>query len=83
VTADIRARIEVFIRDSLLLGDESRMPAGGDSLVETGVIDSTGVLELIEFVEQEFDITVADAETVPANLDGIDQLVAFVERKTA
>jgi acyl carrier protein len=83
VTADIRTRIEGFILDSLLLGDASRMPAGGDSLVETGVIDSTGVLELIEFVEQEFGITVGDAETVPANLDGIDQLVAFVERKTA
>jgi acyl carrier protein len=83
VTAEIRARIESFILDALLLGDDSRMPSGSDSLVESGVIDSTGVLELIEFVEQEFGITVADTETVPANLDGIDQLVAFVERKTA
>lgn len=83
MTAEIRDRIEGFIRDSLLLGDESRMPSGSDSLVESGVIDSTGVLELIEFLEQEFGIAVADTETVPANLDGIDQLVTFVERKTA
>jgi acyl carrier protein len=82
VETETRRRIEGFILDSLLLGDASRMPASSDSLVETGVVDSTGVLELIEFLEQEFGISVDDSETVPANLDGIDQLVAFVQRKT-
>lgn len=80
---DARQRIEGFILDSLLLGDASRMPGPSDSLIESGVVDSTGVLELIEFLEQEFGIHVDDAETVPANLDGIDRLVAFVQRKTA
>jgi acyl carrier protein len=83
VETETRRRIEGFILDSLLLGDASRMPASSDSLVETGVVDSTGVLELIEFLEQEFGISVDDSETVPANLDGIDQLVAFVQRKTS
>ncbi|WP_029145917.1 acyl carrier protein [Microbacterium luticocti] len=80
--ADVSQRIEGFILDSLLLGDTSRMPGSGDSLIESGVIDSTGVLELIEFLEQEFDIAVDDAETVPANLDSVDNLVAFVQRKS-
>ena len=81
--ADIRDRLEKFILEDLLLADESRMPAPTDSLVETGVIDSTGILELIQFLEEEFGVQVADEETVPENLDGIDRLEAFVARKTA
>lgn len=81
--ADIRDRLEKFILEDLLLADESRMPAPADSLVETGVIDSTGILELIEFLEQEFGVRVADDETVPQNLDGIERLEVFVSRKMA
>lgn len=83
VGGDTRHRIERFIVDSLLLGDAGQLPGPSESLLEAGVIDSTGVLELIEFLEAEFGIEVADSETVPANLDGIDHLVAFVERKSA
>ncbi|GGR48882.1 acyl carrier protein [Nocardioides luteus] len=81
--ADLQRTIEAFILDSLLLGDEERLPAPTDSLVESGVIDSTGILELIEFLEAEFEITVTEAETVPDNLDGVANLVAYVARKTA
>lgn len=81
--ADLQRTIEAFILDSLLLGDEERLPAPTDSLVESGVIDSTGILELIEFLEEEFDISVTEAETVPANLDGVANLVDYVARKTA
>lgn len=78
---DVRERVMQFIRDSLLLGDDSRMPAPADSLVETGVIDSTGILELTEFLEQEFGVRVEDVETVPENLDGIDRIIDYVRRK--
>ncbi|WP_159501568.1 acyl carrier protein [Microbacterium sp. 18062] len=78
---DVRTRIEGFILDAFLLGDTSGLPGPSDSLIETGVIDSTGVLELIEFVEGEFGIRVEDDETVPDNLDSVDSLVAFVQRK--
>lgn len=81
--ADIRDRLEKFILEDLLLADASRMPSPEDSLVETGVIDSTGILELIEFLEEEFGVHVADEETVPENLDGIARLEAFISRKTA
>ncbi|MFD4327803.1 acyl carrier protein [Nocardioides sp. NPDC057767] len=81
--ADVQSTIEAFILDSLLLGDEERLPAPTDSLVESGVIDSTGILELIEFLEEEFEISVTEAETVPANLDGVANLVEYVDRKTA
>ncbi len=79
--ADARQRVEAFIVESLLFGDESRLPQPDDSLIESGTIDSTGVLELIEFLEEEFHIRVADSETVPDNLDSVDRIVAFVARK--
>jgi acyl carrier protein len=80
--ADIQGTVEQFILDNLLFGDITRMPAASESLVESGVIDSTGILELIEFIESEFAISVDESETVPDNLDGIDRLTAYVRRKS-
>lgn len=77
----IREGVRRFVLDSLLLGDEARMPADDASLLQSGVIDSTGVLELIEYLEAEFAIRVVDTETTPENLDGIDRIVAYVDRK--
>ena len=79
----VQGRIAEFVLDDLLFGDEERMPAGEESLLETGVIDSTGVLELIEFLESEFGVHVEDDETVRENLDGIDLIAAYVARKRA
>lgn len=78
----VDARIEDFILSSFLFGDAERMPSRTESLLETGVIDSTGVLELIEFLESEFGLQVLDDESVPENLDSIDNLARFVATKT-
>jgi acyl carrier protein len=80
---NVQERVEKFILDNLLLGDDTRMPSAVDSLIGSGVIDSTGILELIEFLEQEFGIIVDDTETVPENLDGIGRITDFVLRKSA
>ncbi len=77
----VRGRIVEFIVNDLLLGDESRLPGEGESLLKSGVIDSTGILELIEYLEAEFGVHVEDSETVPENLDGIERLVNYVQRK--
>lgn len=77
----VRGEIARFVLDNFLFGDASRMPADDDSLVETGVVDSTGVLELISFLEDHFGIVVADDETVPENLDSISSLTSFVGSK--
>ncbi|MEE8868544.1 MAG: acyl carrier protein [Acidipropionibacterium acidipropionici] len=79
----VHDRVREFVLDSLLLGDASRMPSDSESLLESGVIDSTGILELIEFIEEAFGVHVADGETVPENLDGIDRVAAYVTRKQA
>lgn len=79
----VDARIEDFILSSFLFGDADRMPSRTDSLLETGVIDSTGVLELIEFLEAEFGLQVEDDESIPENLDSIENLARFIAAKTS
>lgn len=77
------AQIRTFILTNFLFGDTARAPGDTDSLLATGVVDSTGVLELVEFLEGDLGIPVGDHETVPANLDSIDNIARFVERKRA
>ena len=79
--AQVTEQLREFIVDSYLFGDAERMPSDSDSLLQTGVLDSTGVLELIEFLEAEFAISVEESETVPANLDSISGLVRYVTSK--
>lgn len=81
--SQVTQQLRAFIEDSYLFGDSSRMPADDDSLLETGVIDSTGVLELIEFLESEFGFDVEDTETVPENLGSISGLTRYVSSKRA
>ena len=57
--------------------------ADDDSLLEKGVIDSTGVLELVQFIESKFNLHLADEDLVPENLDSVANLVSFVERQLA
>jgi acyl carrier protein len=70
-----------FIVENFLFGKEDAPLANGDSLLELGIIDSTGVLELVSFLEQKYSFTIQDDELVPENLDSIDRLVQFVTRK--
>ncbi len=79
----VRERIVEFVVNDLLLGDESRLPDGDASFLEAGVIDSTGILELIEYLESEFGVRVEDSETTPENLDGINRVTDYVQRKQA
>jgi acyl carrier protein len=78
----IAAKIEEYIKKSFIF-DNSTNPARGESLLETGIIDSTGVLELISYIEETFSITVDDEELTPENLDSIDKITGFIAGKTA
>ncbi len=79
----IRAEITEFIVTNYLFGVVTRAPRDEDLLVEEGIIDSTGILELIEFLEERFGIEVAEAETVPENLGTISSLTQFVVSKSS
>ncbi len=75
------SELRQFIVENFLFGKEDAPLANGDSLLELGIIDSTGVLELVSFLEQKYGFTIQDEELVPENLDSIDRLVQFVRRK--
>ena len=69
-----------FIKENFLYGEDATF-SENDSFLEMGLIDSTGVLELVTFVEDHFAVTIDDEELVPDNLDSIDRLVRFIETK--
>jgi acyl carrier protein len=75
---DSKARVRQFIQENFFVSG----PLGDDeSLLDQGIIDSTGVLEVIGFIETGFQIQVLDEEMLPENLDSIARIAAFVERK--
>lgn len=76
-------RIRAFIVENFLFGDTQREIGAQDSLIENDLVDSTGVLELVAFVEDAFGIVVDDAEIVPANFDSIARVRDYVARKAA
>lgn len=80
---ELEKKIKGYILENYLFTDDESQLASGDSLLERGIIDSTGILEVIMFLEDEFGVTVDDDEMVPENLDSVANLVAFVQRKKA
>lgn len=78
---DIRQTLHHFINETFLFGRSAQQVSDSESLVEGGVIDSTGVLQLVAFLEQQFEFKIADEEIIPENFETIDRLVAFTERK--
>ena len=77
---DIRGQLKKHISDNFMSPEESLRDDA--SLLEEGILDSTGVLDLVMFIEETFGIEVKDEELVPENLDSVNKLVAFVGRKT-
>ena len=80
---DVRATVRTFIVANYLFGDTSNLPDDEASLMDSGLVDSTGILELIEFLESTFHIDVLDQETLPENLGTIASLTRFVVEKLA
>jgi len=69
-----------YVIENFLFGDDSGLEED-TSFLESGIIDSTGILELIQFIEETYDIRVEDEELVPENLDSLKNVVQFLERK--
>lgn len=76
----IRERVRAFLAENFYVPDMAKLEDDG-SLVEQGIVDSTGILEVIGFLETTFEISVEDAEAIPANLDSVRNIVAFIGRK--
>lgn len=78
-----RRQLRAYILKNFLFSEDETALSDSGSLIADGVIDSTGVLELIMFLEENFGIPVAEEEMVPDNLDSVDRILAFVRRKSS
>jgi acyl carrier protein len=81
--AETERKVRKFIEENFLYREDRTAIDDAESLIAAGLIDSTGVLELVAFLEGEFALRMADAEIVPENLDSIRAIVRFVEGKRA
>ncbi|MCK4517075.1 MAG: acyl carrier protein [Spirochaetaceae bacterium] len=77
----VQKAVRDFIVENFLFGVEDANLTDQASFLETGIIDSTGILELVAFIETEYDITIQDEEMLPRNLDSLENISAFVIRK--
>ena len=78
---DIEQEIKTYILENYLFTDDDSQLSSSDSFLEKGILDSTGILEVIYFIEDEYGIKVEDDEMVPENLDSVERLVVYVEHK--
>jgi acyl carrier protein len=77
----MQTEIRQFVVENFLFGQNDKQVSDTQSFLESGIIDSTGVLELIAFLESKYGISIADEELVPANLDSVDRVANFVGTK--
>jgi len=78
---DVKEIIKTFIVNNFTFGDAEKV-SYTDSFLDTGIIDSTGILELVDFLENQFSITIDDDELIPENLESIEKIEVYLQRKT-
>ena len=81
MSAAVNAKVREFIKGNFMFREDRTQLDDGESLLEAGLIDSTGILELVAFIETEFSIQMADADIVPENLDSVATIVRYVGGK--
>ncbi|MEO6097078.1 MAG: acyl carrier protein [Fibrobacteria bacterium] len=79
----VKAKLRGFVSGNFLLGKSASELGETDSFLESGIVDSTGILEFVDFLKETWDIEVADEDLLPENFDSIKNLTSFVLRKTA
>ncbi len=78
---NVEQELRRFVVDNFPFGQVGDGLSNDDSFLDRGIIDSTGVLELVTFLEETYAIKVEDEELIPDNLDSINRLAKFLERK--
>ncbi len=74
------SQIKAFVFENFVF-DDTQPLSDGESLLDAGLIDSTGVLELVGYLEEAFAIEVLDEDIVPENMDSLNAISAYVDRK--
>ena len=80
VVESIQSEVRAFIVENFLFGAEREF-CPDDSFLQTGLVDSTGILEMVQFIEQTYGFEIADEEMIPENLDSLQNVAAFVVSK--
>ncbi len=80
-TTEVRTQVRQFVVDSFLFGQNGQSLNDDDSFLDLGIVDSTGVLELVGFLETQFHVSVANDELIPDNLDSVSKVATFVSSK--
>jgi acyl carrier protein len=80
---EVQSEVRKFIVDNFLFGDVAAAPANEQQLVHSGVVDSTGILELVAFLETRFGLEIADEELTFQNFGTIEMIAGFVLTKAA
>ncbi len=78
--SDSKDRIRTFVVENFLFGEGEDLK-DDTSFLDEGIIDSTGILELVDFLEEEFEISIDDEELIPENLDSLNNASAYVDKK--
>ncbi len=78
--SELKEKIRGFIVENFLFGNDDGL-TDNSSFLEEGIIDSTGILELVSFLEEEFGITVDDEDLIPENLDSVNNVTNYLDRK--
>ncbi len=74
---ETKSKLREFIKNNFLLGNDANLK-DDDSFMGKGIVDSTGILEVVSFVEENFDFKIPDEDLLPENLDSIDNLVKYI-----
>ena len=80
---NMKKTIRKYILENLLFTEDESALQDDESFLDGGIIDSTGVMEIILFIEESFGFRVNDDEMLPANLDSVNNLATFIQRKKA
>ena len=78
--SEIKDKVRAFVVENFMFGNDEGLE-DGTSFLENGIIDSTGILELVNFFEEEFSISVEDEELIPENLDSIKNVTSYLQKK--
>ena len=77
---EIKQKIRNFVVENFLFGDDGQLE-DQTSFLEEGIIDSMGILELVDYIDKEFSVAIADEELLPENLDSINNIAGFLGNK--
>jgi len=80
---DYAATVKEFIVSNFLFGADDGSLGEDDSFLESGIIDSTGIMEVVAWVEETFDFKVRDEDLLPENFDSVRRLVTYIARNSA